>query len=142
MAFCSTPREPDTIGILRAVLHSGKRLCLPRCEALGVMTARAVGGLGELAAGAFGILEPSASAPVQPKQGIDLLLAPCSAVSVHGVRVGKGGGYYDRFLADYRGVRAALCCDQLVFEEIEPQPHDQPVDIVITEKRIIRCNRG
>ena len=54
--------------------------------------------------------------------------------------LGYGGGFYDRFLAlEIRpsALRVALAFDMQVLEEVPQQPHDMPVDFIITENRII-----
>ena len=138
-AFCSTPLEPSTEKLLKGILESGRKLCLPLCEAPGVMTARLVGSLSELSEGAYGIMEPSADAPIIPPSDIDFVFVPCSAMDRSGGRIGKGGGYYDRFLEGFGGSMAALCCEDLLFDLLPQQPHDVKIPIIITEKGVTRA---
>ena len=144
--FCyvSTPREPATGAILRAAIGEGKALCVPRVLGGGVMEAVELVSLSELAAGAMGIMEPNAGCKtVVPPENIDLCAAPCAAMSEDGARLGKGGGYYDRFFAQgFRGTALALCPEALLLPRgaIPQCEHDMPVGCIITEKRMIVVN--
>lgn len=100
--------EADITPLLANVLTSGKRLCLPLCGEKPHMTFRLVRSLEDLASGAYGIPEPRQDAPVIPPDEIDLLLTPLEAVDASGMRLGKGGGYYDCFLKERKC--AAMGC--------------------------------
>ena len=62
------------------------------------------------------------------------MLVPCTAFDAQGRRVGMGGGYYDRFLSQYRGGTVLLCRELLIRQEIPVEPHDYPVPWVLTER--------
>ena len=100
--FVSAGREIDTRPILDQTLADGKMLCVPLCVADGIMELRAIRNLEELFPGAYGILEPPADSPALSPDQIDLAVIPCVTCSREGRRLGRGGGYYDRFLAHYR----------------------------------------
>ena len=136
--FVGVGREVDTAPILRRVLAEGKRLCVPLCLGRGVMELRAVTRLDELTPGAYGIPEPPAHSPAVPPHEVDLAVLPCVTCSAAGGRLGRGGGYYDRFLAQYEGPAAALCRAALLQEELPLEPHDRPVSMVVTETNILR----
>lgn len=132
--FVSTGREIDTRPILADVLAAGKRLCVPLCTAPGVMEPRQITDLAQLAPGHFGIPEPPADAPLIPVDTIDFSVLPCVTCNYAGQRIGHGGGYYDRFLSQYRGGTVLLCREQLIRQEIPVEPHDYPVPWVLTER--------
>lgn len=132
--FVGTDQEMNTRPILEDVLAAGKTLCVPLCVAKGVMEPRRITSLDQLSPGAYGILEPSFDTPVISPDAIDLALIPCVTCSRAGHRLGKGGGYYDRFLAHYRGAMILLCWEQLIREEIPVEPHDYPIPWVLTER--------
>ena len=137
-AFVGTDREIDTMPLLEKMLADGKRVCLPVTEDGERMSVHAVASAGGLVSGRFGILEPAHDAPEVKAGEIDLVLVPCSVCDRAKRRVGKGGGYYDRWLADVKAVKAALCPSALVFARVPQFPHDVPMDLVVTEKKILR----
>ena len=122
--FVSAGREIDTRPILEQTLADGKMLCVPLCVADGIMELRAIRDLEELFPGAYGILEPPADSPALSPDQIDLAVIPCVTCSREGRRLGRGGGYYDRFLpklSENCTILAAGFDCQLVGS---PLPHD------------------
>ncbi len=132
--FVGTEREIDTRPILEDILSAGKALCVPLCTVPGIMEPRQVTDLGQLSPGAFGVLEPPAGAPAVPVDAIDFAVLPCVTCNYQGHRLGHGGGYYDRFLSQFRGGTVLLCREQLIRQEIPVEPHDYPVPWVLTER--------
>ena len=131
--FCyvSTEKEMDTFSVLQAILQSGKRLGVPKCMEKGIMNVYEIHSL----PGAYGILEPK-EAPerlIQPG-AIDFALIPCISCDRSGRRLGHGGGYYDRYLEKTRCVKAVLCREELLVDEIPVEEHDLRMDLVISEK--------
>ena len=110
--------EPDTVRLLSPLWDMGKQVCLPRCLPGNQMEARLV---------------QRDSTLIRPPDQIDLVLVPGLAFDRSGGRLGRGGGYYDRWLAGFSGITAALCRDGLLMEAIPRLPHDLGVDLVITE---------
>jgi 5-formyltetrahydrofolate cyclo-ligase len=81
---------------------------------------------------------------LEPKIGIDddlsdidLIVAPCVAVSMAGQRLGYGGGYYDKFLTGTYAPKYVLAFEFQIFSEIERISHDIRVDKIVTERRMI-----
>lgn len=141
LAFAALPDEPDTAPILRQALADGKRLLLPRVTGNSTMDWVEIPDLALLQRGAYGISEPPADLPsvVPPAGASTLALLPCLAVGTDGVRLGRGGGYYDRFLAHYKGKRLLLCPAALILPEIPADVWDirfAPEEI-LTEKGIL-----
>ena len=120
LAFAAMPDEPDTVEMLRRALADGKRLLLPRVLSKTEMNWVEIPDLSLLRPGAFGILEPPADLPAADPVQTDapLVLVPCLAASPDGVRLGRGGGYYDRFLAHYKGTRLLLCPAALLLDAL------------------------
>ena len=131
--FVGTDHEIDTRPILAHALAAGKRLSVPRGTGPGIMELRQLRSLEELSPGAYGIPEPPESAPVMNPDDVDLAILPCLTCSHLGQRLGQGGGYYDRFLSNYRGGTVLLCREKLIREEIPLEPHDYPIPWVLTE---------
>lgn len=132
--FVGTDREIDTRPILEDALAAGKRLCVPLCTGKGIMELRQVTDLRQLVPGAYGISEPPADAPLVAADEVDFAVLPCLTCNHLGQRLGRGGGYYDRFLSHYRGGTVLLCREKLIREEIPLEPHDYPVPWVLTER--------
>ncbi len=79
---------------------------------------------------------------VVPLAIIDMVVIPGMAFDRNGFRVGRGRGFYDRFLSqqDFQGVRCALCFhEQLLNETIPSEPHDIPMDLIVTDREVVRC---
>ena len=131
MAYWSMPGEPDTRELMETALREGKTLLLPRCLDASRMTALPVRDLDSLKPGALGIPEPEDDGTKAPEP--DLILVPCMAAAMHGVRLGHGAGYYDRFLAERSGRTVCLCFRILVRADLPAEDTDVSVDLVITD---------
>ena len=132
--FVGTDREINPRPLLEDILAAGKRLCVPLCMGKGIMELRQVADLRQLIPGAYGILEPPADTPLVAVDEVDFAVLPCLTCNHLGQRLGRGGGYYDRFLSHYRGGTVLLCREKLIREEIPLEPHDYPVPWVLTER--------
>lgn len=82
--------------------------------------------------GAFNIEEPLGDEPVDLDH-IDMVIVPAVAYDRQGNRVGRGKGYYDRLLSRIKAVTVGVGYDCQLVDSIDADPHDIPVDIVITE---------
>ena len=132
--FVGTGFEIDTRPILTHALETGKRVCVPLCTGKGIMELREITALTDLAPGVYGIPEPDAArCPAVDADEVDFAVLPCLSCNCLGHRLGRGGGYYDRFLARYRGGTVLLCREKLLRQEIPLEPHDYPVPWVLTE---------
>ena len=136
--FVGTAYEIDTRPLLLDALSNGTRLCVPRCIGRGVMDMRRVRSLDELAPGTMGILEPSADAEIVAASDIDFLVVPCLACDRRGNRLGRGGGYYDRFLSEYGGASVMICREALLQDSIPMEPFDKTVPLVLSESGLYR----
>lgn len=141
--FCYIPvgREPDTLPFVRRALAEGRRLCAPVCLGKGIMRARLLTQLETLEPGPYEIPAPPEGLPwVEPGQ-IDFAVIPCVACDEQGGRLGHGAGFYDRFLAQGRFFRAALCHQELLLPQVPTGPLDLPMDCIITQHRVLRFSR-
>jgi len=140
MAYLPMPDELDTRPFVRALLATGRRLYLPRTEtgARRMYPVRLIS-LERLRKGDYGILEPDDDETCSPAD-LDFVLVPGRAFDRSGHRLGRGAGYYDRFMSDptFHAVRcgAAFACQ--VLEEVPHAPHDLPVDLLVTECGTLR----
>lgn len=132
--------EPPLEPVLRAVLEDGKRLWVPWLgDATGAMDMAPVANLeSDLVAGRWGTREPRPGLRgAEMPQGA-LVLVPGAVFDLHGSRIGKGGGYYDRWLARRPDVVATGCgWDVQVHPGRLPvEPHDVPMAHLLTELRL------
>ncbi|MEA4911752.1 MAG: 5-formyltetrahydrofolate cyclo-ligase [Oscillospiraceae bacterium] len=134
--FVGTDRELDTAPLIDRALADGKTVCVPLTAAAGEMTARRIASRAALQPGRFGIAEPSPDSAVVPPEAIDLAFVPASACDRAHARIGKGGGYYDRYLAGTAMEKVALCPAGLVYRRLALGETDIPMDIVVTEKGV------
>ncbi len=132
MLYCGVGRELDTAPILDALLARGKRVCYPVCLPGRQLECRAVDHPERLVPGTFGIPAPGEDCPVVPKGEIGVVLVPCLMCDAAGHRLGYGGGYYDRFLADYGGLTVCICPKNRRVEELPHDGFDIPVKLVLT----------
>lgn len=128
--FVSMRDEPDTTAILQQALVSGKRLCVPRCLPGndGRMELVEITSLNDLQPGRYGILEPCGGRTIAALEPGALALIPCLAVDNQGLRLGRGAGYYDRFLTRFgqTGPKLLLCPEALVFPTLPTDEWDVP----------------
>lgn len=134
--FVGVGAEIDTAGILADIFKSGKRLCVPRCKSGGHMDACTIKSVEELKPAPFGLLEPDETAPVVACGDVDLILAPCLAASREGLRLGQGGGFYDRYLTENNAPIVCLCREVFLYETLPMEDFDQRVDLVVSEEAV------
>ena len=70
---------------------------------------------------------------------LELILVPGAGFSETGGRMGRGAGFYDRFLEETKGFSLGVTCDKLLWETIPMETHDQTMDALVTETKWIRC---
>ncbi|MEN8255570.1 MAG: 5-formyltetrahydrofolate cyclo-ligase [Verrucomicrobiota bacterium] len=115
----------------------GKRTCIPVFNAekkLYEMTE--IMPETECSTGHYGIREPLSPA-LFPMRKIDLVVVPGVAFDRKGNRLGRGGGYYDRLLEGFSGASVAVAFDFQVLPQIPLEPHDKPVDVLVSETEIM-----
>ncbi len=148
MIYLSMPTEVETSTLAVHAWQEGKNVAAPRVdwnsqrmtpvEIRSLDVGIKVAGPGAATGG--GVREPVTGTAV-PLDLIDLIVVPGLAFDRRGYRVGRGKGFYDRFLAqqDFQGLRCALCFhEQLLAEEIPAEPHDVPMNLIITDQEVIR----
>lgn len=136
LGFASVSGEPLVYDFLRGALSAGKRLALPVCAGEGVIEAREIRSLRDLRPGKYGIPEPAARCPAVAPEELEFALIPCVCCTAEGLRLGHGGGYYDRYLTRYRGVAAAVCPEAMLCTGIPVGEFDLSIPLVITENAV------
>lgn len=147
-AYVSMGSEPGTRALLDALHARGVRVLLPVLMADNDLDWGAYTGEGSLTrvqhGGRMALLEP-AGERLGPEsvQEADAVLLPGLAVDRRGLRLGRGGGSYDRVLARLEGAGAdpalvVLLYDTEVVEDVPRDPHDRPVHAVVTPSGVRR----
>ncbi|MFB7057203.1 5-formyltetrahydrofolate cyclo-ligase [Streptomyces vinaceus] len=147
-AYVSVGSEPGTRDLLDALLAAGKRVLLPVLlpdNDLDWAAYEGPDGLAEAAhPGKMRLLEP-AGTRLGPDAvtGADAVLLPGLAVDRRGMRLGRGGGSYDRVLARLARAGAhpalvVLLYDEEVVARVPEEPHDHPVQAVATPSGVVR----
>ena len=136
-SFVSFGIDVDTIATFVKAWEDGKRVAVPTFNPADhslnfyeVTNMNDLHGADESVDGSISRVEPGPQ---------DICIVPGLAYDVYGNRLGTGNGYFDRFLATFPGVAVGLAHDNQVSEEELPQQeHDVPVQLLITETRILR----
>ena len=147
--FVSTRSEIATEKLLDELRKRDVDVVLPRVST-GLIPPRLrfhrVSQRSELVFGIFGLLEPGPDCPELPAQEIDVFMVPGLAFDKHGARVGYGGGYYDELAAFVRAhpeaTTARFIGYAFDFQVVETCPSgewDVPLDTIVTDERVIRC---
>lgn len=139
LLFWGMGREPDTQQLFAPLTAAGKTVLLPRCLTGGEMELRAWQGRERAVRHPYGMWEPSEDCPLFAADAVDLVLVPALCYDRAGFRLGRGGGFYDRFLARYTGFSVGLCRQALLQDRVPREAHDLGVRLVLTEHRTILC---
>jgi len=91
----------------------------------------------DVAPGRYGIREPRKGCDLIPLNRLDFILVPGVAFDLHGHRLGRGEGYYDRLLATVRGMTCGVAFDEQIVPEVPVAPHDSDVNCILTPTRWI-----
>jgi len=147
MVFEALGDEPDLTALASAALAGGKTVCYPRIDwERRVLSPIAVETHAyPRAAFRHGVKEPTEGREVAPEE-LDLVIVPGVAFDARGARLGRGGGYYDRFLGELlekveirvgrRAHAVGVCFDCQRVERVVMEAHDVCVDAVVTEKGV------
>lgn len=145
MLYASIGSEVPTGELVAKCAALGKRIVLPAARPGGRLVPALVHDVGQLVPGSFGIPEPvvERTGSIEPAE-IDLVIVPGVAFCRRGYRLGYGGGYYDRFLEQLPQdiPRIALAFSVQIQECLEHEPHDIPVDKIVTEDGALACHDG
>lgn len=134
MVFCGVGREPDTDGLIRTLLEQGKRVALPVCLPQRKMEARTITHRSQLELNRYGIPEPDGMCPAVSPDEVDVVLVPHLMCDRAGYRLGYGGGYYDRWLAHYKGFTVAVCPAERLVDELPRDEYDIPVKLLLLDE--------
>ncbi len=143
MLFASLPDEFSTRVLIAQALKDGKTVALPRTAARSgeilPMRLREPSGL---VLGTYHIPEPADGEPIALKE-LQFVLVPGRAFDDKGNRLGRGRGYYDRFLSRLPAgtVKCGAGYDCQLLDEVPTKAGDVPVDLVVTEAGVVYASR-
>ncbi len=132
-AYYSVGREVDTHEIILRALADGKQVALPVSLAGSKMIFREVRDLDHMKPGIYGIPEPDFTCSHIECRDDDLLIVPALCCDYEGNRLGRGAGYYDRFLDSHNCVAVCLMRSKLMNEPVPTDENDRRVQFVINE---------
>lgn len=134
--YAAAPSELDTRGLFDALVAGGVRAHFPKVDGEG-MAFHEVRRWRDLAPGAFGLLEPAAD-PAAPAE-LDVVFVPGVAFDARGARLGRGKGYYDRWLARRPRLVVGYAFDFQFVPQLPFDPAiDRSMDMIVTERRTHR----
>lgn len=140
MFFVSFNSEVYTHDMVRAALKN-KNVVVPKVEQNGIEPSIIIDFDNLIPSGSFKIFEPIEIMKIAYKN-IGIVLVPGIVFDKEGHRIGYGFGYYDKFLHKVpKAIKIGLAFDFQVIERIPREQHDVPVDLIVTEKRIIDCKK-
>ena len=143
LLYLSLPDEVETTSLLERALAQGKRLAVPKVtdEQAREMAAVSVRSLAEadLRVGHYGVPVPRGEHEPVPAEEIDLVIVPGLGFSRRGQRIGRGLGYYDRYLSHpkLRAVLCGLAFAAQVLDELPADERDRPVSLLVTEGEVL-----
>lgn len=125
--------------LLPVCWEQGKHTCIPVFNAeMELYEMAEISDGTEFSVGHYGIREPVSPQPVG-MDWPDLIVAPGVAFDTKGRRLGRGGGYYDRLLDGFKGAVVGVAFDFQVFPAVPTDAHDQSVDTIVTETKVVDC---
>jgi 5-formyltetrahydrofolate cyclo-ligase len=120
----------------------GKKVYLPKTWTRERrLTFHRVYSFSDLVPGPFGLLEPNPKNEEADLGSLNVMFIPGLAFDVRGFRLGYGGGFYDKVLKETSAIKVGVCYSFQLVESLPVEPHDVPVDLILTEHGIIQCQK-
>jgi 5-formyltetrahydrofolate cyclo-ligase len=141
LCYLAFRSEVETAPVVECALTLGKRVCVPVVGDDRILVPCRYTCPADLVPSRMGMLEPRPEClePLDPKE-IDLVIVPGTAFDISGGRLGYGLGYFDRLFPRLGEMtpRIALAFELQIVSRVPVEPHDCPVDYIVTETRVIR----
>lgn len=142
LCFAPLADEPDIWPLVEECIAAGKTVGLPRFATgiSGYVASRVSDLVQDIQIGKFGIREPAVTCPELELSRFDLILVPGVAFDRSGRRLGRGQGYYDRWLKGTQGARlCGVAFEEQCLGEIPAAEHDVTMHLVATATEIFHC---
>jgi len=138
--YVSMRPEPQTGPLIDWLLASGREVLLPVLYADNDLGWGLAPGAADLVPGRLGLSEPPVDLGADAITSAELVICPALAVDLNGVRLGRGGGSYDRALARVSPGTPiwAVVHEREILESLPTAPHDRPVHAALTPSRLVR----
>src|SRR5437763_11121701 len=145
MLYIRTPHEVDTAPLALRCWQSGKSVVVPKVswDQRRMLPVEITSLQTDLTTSGHGIREPETGKPV-PIAEIDIVIVPGLGFTPNGFRIGRGMGFYDRFLAqpDFVGVSCGLAFEEQIVPNLPVLDHDVPLAMLVTERMTRRFGSG
>jgi 5-formyltetrahydrofolate cyclo-ligase len=142
MMFLSLPHEVDTTAMILAAWRQGKTVVVPKIswEQRHMIPVEITSLETGLQKDRMGLRTPVSGLPV-PFEDIDLVVTPGLGFDRAGIRLGRGGAYYDRFFAGHadRIAKWGVCFSEQICPEVPHDASDVPMDAIVTDEEVIYC---
>ncbi len=139
LVYVSTAKEIATNRIIETALKNNKKVFCPLCTQKGIMEFLQIYSREDLEEGKYNILAPKKSQPKAENLENPIIIVPALAIDQNGFRIGYGGGYYDRYLSSNENIpTVGFCYEENLYSNLPHDKFDKPVDIIITERKIIQ----
>ncbi len=135
--YVSLSKEAFTHDLIRQLLNGKEKIIIVPFVEQNRMGICQINDFSDLEMGKFNILEPKRKLGFE--EPISLIIIPSIAFDEQGNRLGRGKGYYDRFLKDNLALKIALAFEEQIVDEVPTEGHDIKMDFIITDKRTINC---
>lgn len=141
MLYLSMPNEVDTAPLALRSWQAGKTVVVPKVawDQRRMLPMEISSLHGHVTTAGTGVREPAGGKPV-PVNLIDLVIVPGLGFTNAGYRIGRGMGFYDRFLAqnDFIGVSCGLAFEEQILQSLPVLDHDVPLAMLVTDQGIRR----
>ena len=142
MLYMPMRSEVDVISVALEAFRLGKSVCVPRVDgSRKTMNAVETTSFDDesMDSDSLGVRAPKVGQEILQEE-IDLVIVPGVAFDMHGFRLGRGGGFYDRYLARFSRDTATIgvCFDIQFVEEIPTEPTDIAVHAVVSDRRAVQ----
>lgn len=135
LIYHSAVDEVDVVPLLQTLVNIGNmQLYLPSTKELAITQVTLET---KLKKGLYSIFEPAFSDDTFPTE-LDIAIVPAVVFDENGFRLGRGAGWYDRLFEKLSvKTKIGVSFDKLIIKKVLREKHDKPVDLVISEKRVI-----
>lgn len=141
MVFLSLPNEVDTTSLVLHAWRDRKRVLAPKVswEQRRMLPIEIRSLSDDVSQTPMGLREPAQGMPI-PVTLIDMVVVPGLGFDAHGNRIGRGRGFYDRFLAhpDWKGTACGLALEEQVVADVPVTELDMQVDVLVTDEAVRR----